>query len=187
MRNIIVNLTTVALPNLIANDLVIVHPMASLSGYITYVKYTAGSNKGATRQGDVFNSPFKLGNVDANYTAASVAESHTATAAEVAAHVFTVKWTPVASVSAVKIGSTAYSVLTTGSPVADTSVLMGTDGTITFAAADTLFVANAVVDVLYVYDNVIIPQNDLPIVNAEIASIALVAKARRVAVNAYAA
>ena len=30
------NLTTVALPNLIANDLVIVHPMTSMSGYITY-------------------------------------------------------------------------------------------------------------------------------------------------------
>lgn len=30
------NLTNVALPNLIANDLVIVHPMSSMSGYVTY-------------------------------------------------------------------------------------------------------------------------------------------------------
>ena len=30
------NLTNVALPNLIANDLVIVSPMSSMSGYITY-------------------------------------------------------------------------------------------------------------------------------------------------------
>lgn len=30
------NLTTVALPNLIAHDLVIVHPMSSMSGFITY-------------------------------------------------------------------------------------------------------------------------------------------------------
>ena len=33
------NLTTVALPNLIANDLVIVHPMSSMSGYVTYIEY----------------------------------------------------------------------------------------------------------------------------------------------------
>lgn len=34
----------------------------------------------------------------------------------------------------------------------------------------------------YRYDNVLIPQNDLPVVNAELKSIALVAKARRVAI-----
>ena len=30
------NLTTVALPNLIANELVIVSPMSSMSGYVAY-------------------------------------------------------------------------------------------------------------------------------------------------------
>ena len=36
--------------------------------------------------------------------------------------------------------------------------------------------------VAYMYDNVIIPQNDLPILNAKIDSIALLARARRIAV-----
>ena len=36
--------------------------------------------------------------------------------------------------------------------------------------------------IAYVYDNVVIPQNDLPMVKAEMKSIALVAKARRIAV-----
>lgn len=63
-------------PNLIAHDLVIVHPMASMSGYITYVKYTAGSNKGNTVQGDVFNDPFRLGKVDPNYTASTVVKDY---------------------------------------------------------------------------------------------------------------
>ena len=45
------NLTTVALPNLIANDLVIVHPMSSMSGYVTYIEYQYASNKGQTRVG----------------------------------------------------------------------------------------------------------------------------------------
>ena len=55
------NLTTVALPNLIAHDLVIVYPMSSMSGYINYIQYTAGTNKGGMAQGDVLNDPFKLG------------------------------------------------------------------------------------------------------------------------------
>lgn len=32
------NLTTVALPNLIAFDLVIVYPMSAMSGYVNYLK-----------------------------------------------------------------------------------------------------------------------------------------------------
>ena len=55
------DLTTVALPNLIANDLVIVKPMAAMSGYIQYVQFVAGSNKGGVEQGEVFNDPFRLG------------------------------------------------------------------------------------------------------------------------------
>ena len=73
-RKFAMNLTTVATPNLIAFDLVIVQPMSSLSGYVNYIEYTAGSNKGATKQGDVFNSPFGLGKVDPAYTSARVVE-----------------------------------------------------------------------------------------------------------------
>ena len=69
------NLTTVALPNLIAHDLVLVHPMSSMSGYITYVKYTIGSNKGESRRGEVINDPFRLGKVDVNYTSSKVVEN----------------------------------------------------------------------------------------------------------------
>lgn len=48
--------------------------MSSFSGYVAYIKYTAGSNKGQTKQGDVFNSPFGLGKVDVNYTGDRVVE-----------------------------------------------------------------------------------------------------------------
>lgn len=177
------NLTTVALPNLISHDLVIVHPMTSISGYITYVQYTAGTDKGETSQGDVFNDPFRLRKPDVNYTSSNIPEAHTATSAEVTAHKFGVIWTPVAAFRGVKIGTTTYTLLTTGTPVADTSVLVDASaGTVTFASDDTKFVADAEVNVLYSYDNVVIPQNDLPIVNAKIQSMPLVAVARRVAV-----
>lgn len=177
------NLTTVALPNLIAHELVIVHPMTAMSGYITYVNYTAGTNKGATKQGDLFNNPFKLGDVDVNYTSPLINETHDTTATEASAHAFTLKWAPVATVSAVKIGTTNYTVLTEGSPVAGTSVLADiAAGTITFASNDTAFAEGADVDVLYTYDNIVIPQKDIPTVNFDVQGIPLLAKARRVAI-----
>ena len=74
-RKFALNLTTCAIPNLIGFDLVMVHPMSSISGYVAYVQYVAGSKKGATAQGDVFNSPFGLGGVDENYTASKVVET----------------------------------------------------------------------------------------------------------------
>ena len=74
-RKFALNLTTVAVPNLIAFDLVLVHPMSSMAGYVNYIQYTAGSNKGETAQGDVLNSPFGLGKVDANYSSDRVVET----------------------------------------------------------------------------------------------------------------
>ena len=150
------NLSTVALPNLIAHDLVIVHPMASMSGYITYVKYTVGSNKGESKRGEVLNDPFRLGKVDVNYTSSKVVEP-VAAAGEV-----TLAWTPVVGDKVVFINEAG-----------ERSELAVTDGKVTVEGAGKI---------AYEYDNVVIPQHDLPIVNAEMASMALVAKARRVAV-----
>ena len=61
------------------------------------IKYTAGSNKGATRQGDLFNDPFRLGNVDPTYTSERVAETTTAyvDAANSNAITISLAWTPV--------------------------------------------------------------------------------------------
>ena len=78
------DLTTVALPNLIANDLVIVFPMKSRTGYIQYLSFVAGSNKGDVRQGDLFNDPFRLGEMTegrVNYTAALVSDTQVAAVA----------------------------------------------------------------------------------------------------------
>ena len=49
--------------------------MSSISGFVAYIKYTAGSNKGNTAKGDVFNSPFALGKVDPEYTSEHVTEN----------------------------------------------------------------------------------------------------------------
>ena len=72
------NLTTVTMPNLIASDLVIVHPMTSMAGYISYLKFVKGTNKGESKRGDLVADPFRLGNVDVNYTSSLVVETVTA-------------------------------------------------------------------------------------------------------------
>lgn len=66
----------------------------------------------------------------------------------------------------------------------DASVTVGTDGkTLAFSnGTGTAITSTDTVKVAYVYDNIRIPQNDLPIYNAEMKSIPLLAKARRIAV-----
>jgi hypothetical protein len=161
------NLTTVALPNLIAFDLVIVYPMSSISGFINYVQYTAGSTKGGTAKGDILNDPFRLGKVDAEYTSDRVVET--------LAEDLKLSWTPVAQI--VKVDGVA---LTADEQAA---IVVAEDGTIKAAEGKTLPASiKKGAKVAYIYDNVVVPQNDIPLVNAKMESIALVAKARRVAV-----
>ena len=69
------NLTNIAVPSLIANDLVIVHPMTSYSGSVAYLKYVALTDKGNIKAGAEFNSVFGLGDMSEdrmNYTAQQV-------------------------------------------------------------------------------------------------------------------
>jgi hypothetical protein len=160
------NLTTVALPNLISHDLVIVYPMSSLSGYITYLQYVASSNKGATKQGDVFNDPFHLGGVDSTYTSSSVVEAFTGDGTK---KEFTVMWTPVESIAKVTVDGTEV----TG------STFDAKTGVVTLATAPA---SGKEVKIAYVYDNVVIPQNDLPVVGVKMQSLPLLAHARRVAI-----
>lgn len=72
------NLTNIAVPSLIANDLVIVHPMTSFSGAVAYLEYVAKTNKGGVEKGDVLNSVFGLGDVNearTNYTSQVIVEN----------------------------------------------------------------------------------------------------------------
>ena len=54
------NLTNIAVPSLIANDLVIVHPMTSISGSVAYLEYVALSEKNGMK-GKTLNGVFGLG------------------------------------------------------------------------------------------------------------------------------
>ena len=187
------DLTTVALPNLIANDLVMVWPMKSRTGFIQYLQFVAGSNKGGIAQGDVFNDPFRLGAMSdnrINYTAALVVDVIPAQEGS-GSYTFTPAWTPVVKgiktivVNGVRVEFNEnfidrYTPEELATVAFYTYKLIATDGTVTFA--DEVVAPTAGTKVAYKYDNVVIPQNDLPILNARMNGISLEAKARRIAV-----
>ena len=191
---------------------------------INYIKYTAGSTKGNTVQGDVFNDPFRLGKVDPQYTSSRVTKDYNLTESTDS---FAMDWKPVvAGTVSVVVGTTTYvddgegnliSVPEGGSvarktemvqPVAQVSDMAdlrlegvvpvvktivynadGTpkttpDGSVDYAAG-TITVTGGVqgaVQVAYSYNNVLIPQNDIPLLSAKIESMPLLAKARRIAI-----
>ena len=76
--------------------------------------------------------------------------------------------------------STSVTVIVTlasGATSVGTVVYDGDNAGVTFAAA-----SDTAATIGYNYNNVVIPQNDLPILNAEIKSIPLIARARRIAI-----
>lgn len=153
-----VDLTTVALPSLISNDLVIVYPLKSRTGYIQYLKFVAGSNKGGVKQGDLFNDVFALGAMTderMNYTGANIVESIGSEAVS-----FTPAWTPViGKVEVHKVADDTWEELPKEN-----------------------FVAGTYDKARYVYDNVKIPQNDIPQYTAVMEGMELSAKARRIGI-----
>lgn len=156
-----VDLTTVALPSLISNDLVIVYPLKSRTGYIQYLKFVAGSNKGGVKQGDLFNDVFALGKMTddrMNYTGATVVEK--------VAEEGKVKWMQRGKIGVV--GNNGE----------------WKEGFVKKANGEFVEVANVHVgdDVTYIYNNIEIPQEDIPQLTAVIEGMELSAKARRIGI-----
>jgi hypothetical protein len=158
------SITNVVFPSLIAEDLVIVKPMTSISGVITYAKFTYGSNKGGIAQGQKIADPWSIApRTEANemYTGAQVVEK----GGQVPA------WTPIVKGAFTDETGAKHDVK-----------ILAADGGVTFGDLTEDGKLPAGDRVAYVYDNVKIPQNDLPIVNMSMEQLPLVAKARRVAI-----
>lgn len=153
------NLVNCAIPSLIAPDIVMTHPMSSMSGYVSYVKFCAGVDKGDIAEGDVFNDAFRLGKVDEKYTSDRVVETVDAKVTE-----FIPAWNPV-------VDNKVTFIKATGEEEEKTLV----DGKVTITAAEFA-------KVKYVYNNVLIPQKNLPLLVAKMDAIPLIAKARRIAI-----
>ena len=162
------DLTTVALPSLIANDLVIVFPLKSRTGYIQYLQFAAGSDKGGVAQGDLFNDPFRLGQITderVNYPAAKVVET-------IAEGQKELSWGPVVAGSVEKCVAAVEADEDAGTEAVPAH-WETVKGEYTPVAGDK---------VRYEYDNVVIPQDKIPTLTARMNGIELAAKARRIAV-----
>lgn len=211
-------LTNLAIPSMIAPEIVLTVPMASRTGYITYINYTAGSHKGGVKRGDLFNGVYALGQMTedrARYTGNAVVEAAAHTTGSDTA--VTLAWNPVYSTIEVLAANgtpltagTDYTVSSatgvdkrwtkdtvgsTSDPNTDTvassalltnSVDVAPNTVPTDAKAVVVTIKSATgtgtYRIKYLYDNIVIPQNDIPQLNAEMAEITLTAHARRIAV-----
>lgn len=134
------DMVATTVPNLIAYDLVSVQPIDNRVGMVNYLQFTYGSNKGATKAGDVYSSALGFNGSDSNYTAAMVTDEALVTGADT----HTLAWGPVRPGSVVIKKSTGE-VVTSGFTVDYDA------GTITgYTAAE-----GDVVD--YAYDNESVP------------------------------
>lgn len=179
------NLTNIAVPSLIANDLVIVHPMTSYSGSVAYLKYVSKTDKGDIKKGFEFNSVFGMGKMNdarVDFTAPATVE----TAGEGGA----LALTPVANGKLVsktkdtdgtfkkadiKIGEKFCTITVSGGANVYTDVADGT--TVTIAKDDkVVYFAEE-----FQMDHV--PATDIPTIGPVMEHIALVAEPRRIAVK----
>ena len=160
------NLTNIAVPSLIANDLVIVHPMTSISGSVAYLEYVATTDKNGM-EGEVLNGAFGLGKMSDNrvaYTSQIIVENYTSGS---------VALTPV-------VGGIKHDV--DGAIVANTYKCIKADGEVVFA--DTI--VEGTKKVAYVSEEFQmekVPSKDIPSIGPKMRRIPLVAEPRRIAVK----
>lgn len=143
------------------------------------MQFKAGSNKGGVNQNDLFNDPFRLGDMNesrVNYTGAAVVESFTGDGTETE---FSVTWSPAAKLVKVLVDSVEVPVEATTSGAVTAGKVQLKGQKVTFGTAPT---NGKEIRVAYEYDNVVIPQNDVPQLTASLEGIELAAKARRVGI-----
>lgn len=156
--------TNIVFPQLLIEDLVLVQPMSSYSGVVSYAKYTFGTSKGGVKEGDFMADPWSIQKVDeysVNYTGAPVVEPIDAEAEE-----FVPAWTPV-------VGNKVIAIEKEGGKEYEFALV---DGKLPITAGRFS-------KIKYAYDNEKIPAIDVPTINVEMASLPLVAKARRIAIR----
>lgn len=164
------NLTNLAVPSLIANDLVIVHPMTSYSGSVAYLKYVSLTDKGGVKPGDEFNSVFGLGNMTEarrNFTSQVIVEAGKTPA-------LTVKPEGIRYVD--EKGDVKF---------ADVKAIL-TDGKAKYVSSSELASLENVAKIAYVSDEFQmerVPAKDIPTIGPKMEHIPLVAEPRRIAVR----
>ena len=155
--------------------------MSSISGYLTYLKFTTGPAKGETPKNSLVADPWSFGNIQerVDYTGSRVVEAFDS----ITSGTTKVAWTPVAGQNVVGTALEAKAIGADGHEIRGTGdvpgVTLAEDGTITVAEGVT---ASDIKKIAYCYNNVVIPQAQLPVIKASMEMIPLQARARRIAV-----
>lgn len=158
------DITTLTVPNLIVNDLFIVQPMSSFSGYLTYMQFGLGTAKGGVGE---FGSENEVITQDpfiwSQMTEARMAYTGERVVEAVAAGEAKVSWLPV-------VGNKVRFIPVEGEEVE----LEVVDGKVNAPAEGKI---------AYMYDNQIVPQDKLPTLVGRMQGITLTARARRIAIQ----
>lgn len=157
------NLTNIAVPSLIANDLVIVHPMTSYSGSVAYLKYVSKTDKGDIKKGYEFNSVFGLGEMSEarqNFTSQVIVETIGAD------------------------GKTALDIVASGKFEGGKDIKVIREGVVSYEAANyELKEGDKVAYFSEEFQMERVPSQDIPTIGPKMERIALVAEPRRIAVR----
>ena len=179
------NLTNIAVPSLIANDLVIVHPMTSYSGSVAYLKYVATTDKGGIVKGDEFNSVFGLGNVGEarrNYTSQIIVEAgYVATVTPVEDGGLTYEENGAIKNAKYKVvGTCQVEGANFGKKI---ELYQDADPTATFTVEGVTYTTDKIAYVAKQFQMNYVPAEDIPSIGPKMEHIALVAEPRRIAVK----
>ena len=190
------------------------------------IRYVAGSTKGSIQQGHLFNDPFRLGDVDPQYTSSRVTYAQKI-AEDAETQELAMKWTPVVAgtvsitvdgaqyvddgkgnlipvaegssvsrrtvmVQPVDDAMSAADVRFEGVvPTVETVVTDSTGAVVTTSAGKVDYATGKItltdkvsgdVQIAYSYNNVLIPQNDIPMLSAKMEMLPLLARARRISI-----
>lgn len=169
------DMLTAVVPNLIAPEIVSTQALESKAGMISYLRFTYGTDKGATTAGTMFNNSLYTGRSDMNYSSREITE-------EAVTDGVNFDFVPILP-GTVKIAlpdGTAYTDDGTGNlvnPLTGASV-----GTINYATgAFTCATAVEGTMATYEYNNEQVPDLKVPEINMSLAQIPIFAKSRKLA------
>ena len=169
------DMLTAVVPNLIAPDIVSTQALESKAGMISYLRFTYGSDKGATTAGTMFNNSLYTGRSDQYYSSREIAE-------EAVVDGVNFDYTPIlpGTVTLQLPNGTSYTDDGTGNLI--NPLTSATVGTINYATgAFTCATATDGTTATYEYNNEQVPDLKVPEINMSLAQIPIFAKSRKLA------
>jgi hypothetical protein len=169
------DMLTAVVPNLIAPDIVSTQALESKAGMISYLRFTYGTDKGATTAGTMFNNSLYTGRSDQYYSSREIVE-------EVVTDDVNFEYTPIlpGTVTVTIPDGTVYTDDGQGNLI--NPATSATVGTINYATgAFDCATATDGTTANYEYNNEQVPDLKVPEINMSLAQIPIYAKSRKLA------